>query len=435
MANNVIRNFVAKNVNRRKKAKAENAMRVVFDNAASVIGRAWRCYDARMIRDTLIEERDMMRVYAACLIQSIVRRNMAIEEAAMRECSIVVLQSVMRGTLVRIDLMYKNMAAVMIQSCIRKNMAKAEFIFRTLCATRIQKVARGMLGRRIRDRRIQEIDDVVRRMMEQQESEYYAALCIQTYTRRFLVLNDLWYQQYSAVEVQKIWRGHSSLMEYQMIRTAATMIQASERMRIQFAKYKLNIDAACTIQRFWREASRVKEEIKTVAVTVIQSCVRGMVRRRSVGGDFAKFRDGCIVIQKAYRAFVSRSTYRGLRKATILIQAWVRSKLATAALCKSIAAAVAIQSAVRGHLSAAKFEQQRCCATEIQRRFRAFTFARSAKTKFESTRSSIVLVQSIVRSKLASAVLRKNIAAATGGGDGLPKFGNCSRPITNLPLP
>jgi len=392
---------------RRKKSSEQK----LFTSAASTLARFYRCAVARRTLRTLLSLQRTLHDSAATAIQSVMRMNLACTSAIMRSYAIVLIQSQFRRAIALMRIARLNAAATIIQSVFRRNTAQINTIILVLSAVSIQRVARGMLGRKAALDRLAEVENAFEEAMHQQALEVAAVTKLQALVRGYVLRTDMFFNHFAATEVQRTYRGFSAFRRYQSVLVGVVALQARARKRIHIADYALARHAACIIQNFYRTATLLKGEQQSQAVTLIQKCARGRIRRQTAGGDFTRFRVSCVTIQSVFRGFAAKTDFNATKASVILAQALVRSKIATLSLQRSLRAVTLVQALARARAARTDFALARSAASIIQRQFRASVFERAAKANFDATRSSVVLVQALVRSKIASCALQRCLRA------------------------
>ncbi|XP_051803239.1 abnormal spindle-like microcephaly-associated protein [Acanthochromis polyacanthus] len=376
--------------------------------AARVIQGAWRKY--RLKKDLqLYKERNM----AAVKIQVVARRFLQKCRAKRQSQAAVIIQSFWRGHVTRKRLRLKKEAqlrtvqheaatviqaqwrmfsamrdyqslryyTIVVQAQWRMRRAASSYGKIYWAATVIQKYSRAWaLSRRDRDRYLSlrtaavKIQKGYRRWKAQKtRKENCAAEVIQAAFKEWYK-NKMAKKSAAAVRIQSWYRMHTCLCEYRKIKRSAVVIQAQYRGRAQ---------RRC----FWTL------KLQHHSAVVIQSAFRGLAARKQV----AKMRCAAVIIQRRFRASVTRDTERKvflrMRHAAVAIQAAYRGKVARESLKKRHEAATVIQAAFRKYAARRRYFVLRKAATVIQQRYRATVLARKTKNEYDGLRNAALTLQ------------------------------------------
>ncbi|NXH69326.1 ASPM protein, partial [Hydrobates tethys] len=326
--------------------------------------------------------------------------------------SIIILQAACRGMKVRQDLKTMHQSAAIIQSYYRMHKQQRDFR-KLLLATRriqqwfrackerdtqvhnymimksatlrIQAAFRGMKTRRLIRTMSESAELIQRRFRTFRKRKDFlsiktAAIVIQR-KYRATKLAKLQRQKYlsflnAAVIIQSVYRGFLVRKKMQQMHQAATVIQATLRMRKIYISYQAVRLASVIIQqryRAYREGKRVREMYLKLhnSVLVLQAAYRGMKTR-----CFLKKRhEAALIIQRNYRMYRQYRHYRKVQWATQLIQKRYRAnnlkKIAIQRYSSLKKAATCIQKAFRD-MQAKKHREMHCAAIVIQKNFKAF---------------------------------------------------------------
>uniref|UniRef100_A0A8V0Y6N8 Assembly factor for spindle microtubules n=1 Tax=Gallus gallus TaxID=9031 RepID=A0A8V0Y6N8_CHICK len=327
--------------------------------------------------------------------------------------SSVVLQAAFRGMKVRQDLKRMHRSAALIQSYYRMHKQQRDFRNLLLATRRIQQryrackernaqvhnyrivrsatlrlqaAFRGMKTRRLL-RTMNESAELIQRRFRTflQRKRFIslrtAAIVIQR-KYRATKLAKIQRQKYislfnAAVIIQSAYRGFVARQKMRQMHQAATVIQATLRMRKLYISYQALRLASVSIQqhyRAYREGKSVREMyLKTYnSVLVLQAAYRGMKTR-----CFLKKRhEAALIIQRNYRMYRQYRHYRRVRQATLLIQRRFRANslrnIAVQHYTSFKKAAICIQRAFRDSCLKKQCQEMHRAATVIQKNYRAF---------------------------------------------------------------
>ncbi|KAM6079500.1 abnormal spindle-like microcephaly-associated protein isoform 2-T2 [Theristicus caerulescens] len=326
--------------------------------------------------------------------------------------AIVILQAAYRGMKVRQDLKTMHQSAAIIQSYYRMHQQQRDFRKLSLATRRIQQWFRackerdtqvhnyrilksatlhiqagfrGMKTRRFIRTRSESAELIQRRFRTFLKRKHFlsiktAAIVIQRkYRATKLAKNQR--QKYlsflkAAIVIQSVYRGFVVRKKMQQMHQAATVIQATLRMRKIYISYQAVRLASVVIQqryRAYREGKRVREIYLKLynSVLVLQAAYRGMKTR-----CFLKKRhEAALRIQRNYRMYRQYCHYRKVQWAAQLIQKRYRAnnlkKIAVQRYSSLKKAATCIQKAFRD-MQAKKHREMHCAAIVVQKNFKAF---------------------------------------------------------------
>ncbi|NXW10179.1 ASPM protein, partial [Fregetta grallaria] len=327
--------------------------------------------------------------------------------------SIVILQAACRGMKVRQDLKTMHQSAAIIQSyyrmhkqqrdfrklllatrriqqwfraCKERDMQVHNYMIMKSATLRIQAAFRGMKTRRLRRTMSESAELIQRRFRTFHKRKHFlsiktAAVVIQR-KYRATKLAKIQRQEYlsflnAAVIIQSVYRGFVVRKKMQRMHQAATVIQATLRMRKIYISYQAVRLASVIIQkhyRAYREGKRVREIYLKLhnSVLVLQAAYRGMKTR-----CFLKKRhEAALIIQRNYRMFRQYRHYRKVQWATQLIQKRYRAnnlkKIAVQRYSSLKKAATCIQKAFRDMQAKKQHREMHCAAIVVQKNFKAF---------------------------------------------------------------
>jgi hypothetical protein len=286
---------------------AKRAANEIYDGAATVIQKSWRCFIDKTKLSVMKAEHT-----AAIVIQCQWRRFWCFSNFIIAlDCSIRI-QAAFRGYRQRRKLEYFNSAANTIQSVYRQYSDKVE----------IYRLAR--------------IQDTAEHSRDIAEKEGTSAICIQTLWRQKKL--RFAYQAFIAARrIQTFWRYRTLHNAYRYYRSAVTI---QSNFRAMKAKQDIlilrgEVLAATLIQSSWRGFVSYTDYIFTISdIITIQKLVRGFLARQKDGAfvvrklnEAKKKRRAAIAIQKGSRGFISRQSYWYTLGCTMQIQSWMRGRI------------------------------------------------------------------------------------------------------------
>ncbi|NXF54131.1 ASPM protein, partial [Oceanites oceanicus] len=327
--------------------------------------------------------------------------------------SIVILQAACRGMKVRQDLKTMHQSAAIIQSyyrmhkqqrdfrklllatrriqqwfraCKERDMQVHNYMIMKSATLRIQAAFRGMKTRRLIRTMSESAALIQRRFRTFHKRKHFlsiktAAVVIQR-KYRATKLAKIQRQEYlsflnAAVVIQSVYRGFVVRKKMQRMHQAATVIQATLRMRKIYISYQAVRLASVIIQqryRAYREGKRVREIYLKLynSVLVLQAAYRGMKTRCFL----KKRQEAALIIQRNYRMYRQYRHYRKVQWATQLIQKRYRAnnlkKIAVQRYSSLKKAATCIQKAFRDMQAKKHHREMHCAAIVVQKNFKAF---------------------------------------------------------------
>ncbi|XP_043820352.1 abnormal spindle-like microcephaly-associated protein [Dromiciops gliroides] len=360
---------------------AKKRMKKLF-NATVIIQKYWRRYLAQrkmlMLRKAKLEK---IQNKSAVIIQAFWRRYSTRKRFLKLKYYTTILQARIRMLVAMAAFKQQRWAAVTIQrhwrACLRRREDRQKYEVLRSSALVIQSAFRRWKRHKI-------------------ELQTKAIIVLQRTFRKWKV-RKLVKEQKAAIIIQSWYRMHKQMKNYTHIRSSIIIIQS--RFRCIQAKKLYTEKKKCIliIQRHYRayrkgRIERIKYLQKHKAVIQLQAAFRGMKARQLC----RKIRAAC-VIQSHYRAYIlkkkfqrmkhaiitlqafikmkqTRKQYLTLRKSTVCIQRWYRSKR-YAAQCRDEyrllrESCIKLQAIVRGHLARKQLGLQRKAATLLQSYFR-----------------------------------------------------------------
>ncbi|KAG7355751.1 IQ calmodulin-binding motif-containing protein [Nitzschia inconspicua] len=360
-----------------------------MDTAALIIQKTWWSFVSRQNQE-----------YASQLIQKMWRgavdrrKVVCLRKIHFAACSI---QKAWRGFYQRITYFILAESALLLQRVIRGFLSRQVASFRKSqwSATVIQKIWRGF-------------SQQVRFQMDVMD-----ITCVQSVVRRCLALrlrNELLHAVL-VVQGACTWRGHSLRNDMERITFAAIVIQSNWRRYWVYSDYIMFLketSSAVIIQALIRKAHAKKKFGEHVfAVTTIQ-------RRWKMRMELLRCNEATTVVQKAWRAHITREIFMRLRNSAVAIQSWFRvieakkkaesNRRNKAAISLQriwrgflqqvhfqleILDIICIQSCARRYLTRKRFIAQCCGAFVVQRFFRC-TVARKQLVLRKMARNSLL---------------------------------------------
>ncbi|XP_057285268.1 abnormal spindle-like microcephaly-associated protein [Pezoporus wallicus] len=353
--------------------------------------------------------------------------------------SIIILQAACRGMKVRQHLKAMHRSAAIIQSYYRMHKQQQDFR-KLLLATRriqqwyhackerntqvhnymimkratlcIQAAFRGMKTRRL-IRSMNESAVIIQRSVRTfLKRKHYLSIkkAVIVIQRRYRAtkLAKIQHKKYlsclkAAVVLQSAYRGFVVRKKMQQMHQAATVIQATLRMRKIYFSYQAVRLASVIIQqryRAYKEGKRVRERYLKLykSVLTLQAAYRGMKTR-----SFLKKRhEAALTIQRNYRMYRQYWHYRKVQWATQLIQEKYRAnklkRIAVQRYSSLKKAATCIQKAFRDTQARKRHQEMHRAAVVIQKNFKAF----NERRRYLSVKAAILVFQRRYRALILS---------------------------------
>lgn len=341
---------------RRFLAKREHERRI---EALSILQCAYRCALARREMHARVRRRNIerLRYESAVLIQAHVRTMVVRQNIFRLQCAAYVIQSRWREVL-----HYRSMqsASTMIQSVYRASQCRKKFLQSKMAAIELQRLWRGFASRQsleIESYAATVIQSNWRRYWIHSDytlylSERKSATLIQAQARRMLTMMMIDHNNMLAQKIQSCW------LKYKQLKTetnAATKIQSLVRSNKQRLQYNEMKQSAITLQKIWRGFSvQVQYQIDILDIV----CVQSVVRRHLVSKAQKRRVSAASTIQRAFRCAAARRErkFRQLVLNTLVTESSIK-----------------IQSAVRGHLSRSKFLRMKSASVLMQKCWRGYS--------------------------------------------------------------
>ncbi|POI31802.1 hypothetical protein CIB84_004447, partial [Bambusicola thoracicus] len=369
--------------------------------SAALIQSYYRMHkQQRDFRNLLLATRRIQQWYRACK-----ERNVQVHNYRIVRSATVCLQAAFRGMKTRRLLRTMNESAELIQRRFRTFLQRKRFISLRTAALVIQR-------------------------------KYRATKLAKIQRQKYLSLFN------AAVIIQSAYRGFAARQKMRQMHHAATVIQATLRMRKLYISYRALRLASVSIQqryRAYREGKRVREMyLKTYnSVLVLQAAYRGMKTRCFL----RKRHEAALIIQRNYRMYRQYCRYRRVRRATLLIQRRFRanslrniavqrySSFKKAAICIQRAfrdtrlkkqrqemhrAATVVQKNYRAFRERQRYLSLKAAALVFQRRYRALILSRQHTREYLDLREAAIRLQAAYRGiRVRQSVERMHVAART----------------------
>ena len=397
-ASNIIRNaaqiFLAKCVAFRLREER----RAMEEAASTVIVRGARMKLARLLLQRLQREYFELERTCAIIIQKNWRTCSAQVEFSTYRMAVLMVQAAARGMLTRDRLArdrfaLENAAAIKIQKVIRSSLAQINVTIMLLSVVRIQSIMRGVLGRRKVAERLFEIEMAAQEMLRQEilrngitkfqaflrgkttrdnlAKKTAGAIAIQAFIRGIIVRNELFFNHFAAIELQRVWRGTSGYKKFLKLICSTIVIQSWARMNIAKSKLK----------------------IATSAVRKIQTAARTCIGKKKFADKLEKIS----LLQSIGKMIVAKNSYKKTLVSTVKIQAIVRGRAALKSFNQKVCAAMMLQKVARGGFAREELAMKHFAATEIQRMWRGTV----AHIDFIVKCFAAQRIQSVIRMDLA----------------------------------
>ncbi|XP_062437517.1 abnormal spindle-like microcephaly-associated protein [Rhea pennata] len=326
--------------------------------------------------------------------------------------SSIILQAACRGLKVRQDLKTMHRSVVVIQSYYRMHRQRRDFRRLLVATRRIQQWFRACKERNVQVRNYM----IVKK----------AALCIQAAFRGMKTRRLIRTMSASAQLIQRRFRTFLKRKHFVSLKIVAITIQrkyrATKLAKNQRQKYLSLLNAAVIIQSAYR-GFVVRKKIQQMhrAATVIQATLR----MRKIYISYHALRLASVIIQKHYRAYRKRKQvreiYLKLCNSVLLLQAAFRGMRTRYFLKKRHEAALTIQKNYRMYKQCHHYRKVQWAAQLIQKRYRANNLKNIAVQHFSSLKKAAICIQKAFRDRrakkqhqemhCAAIILQKNFKA------------------------
>ncbi len=326
--------------------------------AAINVQRSWRGFAARQSVQVLS--------YAATMIQCTWRRYWIYSDYTLylkEKKSVTLIQAHIRRMLATRTLDLQMSSARLIQSHWRKHKQSQ---LETTSATKIQSIFRSHWSR-FRFIQLKEASVVLQQMARARQARQ--VLYFKQKQRQY---------QESAVLIQKLWRGFSAQVQFQIDILDIICVQSVVRRYIASKAYRTCVSAASVIQRAYKCAAARRERafrklvLDTMVMessTKIQTVVRGHLTR----SKFLAIKAASINIQRTWRGITTRNFLGHLSQNASIIQSAWRMHKYRKNYVSFVASATKIQACFRQHSAQTKHSRMKKSAVCIQRCFRGYT--------------------------------------------------------------
>ncbi|XP_042887717.1 abnormal spindle-like microcephaly-associated protein homolog isoform X1 [Penaeus japonicus] len=307
---------------------------------------------------------------------------------------------------------------------------------------------------------------LLKKLQEKRESErkHRAAHVIQAAYRRYIVGQYL-KQSQAALSIQNAWKTYTQRQAFLKARKATVIIQAAFRgwkCRRQFLEtkkvithiqreyrrklivrrlaqeYKLKYEAIVSVQRWWRNILKNREQERQLkelqaASTIInffKMCIQrrsfvekrksvillqSHVRRIQCQKKYINSLKSIMLIQTKWRATLlsreMRAQYLELREVAITLQTHIRCFLARKEYVASRSAAIAIQKTYKMKKQRKAYLDLQKAALTLQQRWKSRKQMQEEKSKYQKMREAVVKIQSFIRGyKARKALMEKRKA-------------------------
>ena len=293
--------------------------------SAVTIQSSFRQYFARnkllMIRKMNEEDniRLLERQQASTVIQTAVRCTQA-KEILKKHRAARQIQRTWRGYFQQVDFLVSILSTIVIQSFGRQVICRKQYITVKKSTLAVQGAVRGFTTRQRLRKEVEAVCDLQSwyrgvRAATSFRKQLNAVRIIQSCTRDTLRRRSLRLQNSAASDIQRIWRGYSTSVDYMVTVLAVIQIQSFARMlsarskAVQIRSQKVEADfsrrqryfAATLIQRSYRVSKQKK--LRSQNVLKIQRFTRKFLFRNRR----AKIMQVTMFIQSAFRGRVVRS--------------------------------------------------------------------------------------------------------------------------------
>merc|ERR1719233_141726 len=372
------------------------------------------------IRTFLARRRRLKYEDAALVIQKYFRGVLGRREAGRRRVeeenkrvgyASVIIQTWWRGVQARKERIRRMSAVCVLQAGVRRMLIKRKYVKEVAAVLVLQRAWRRIIA--------------VRKAREERKVRERAAVVIQASARKWIAQRMFKRTINMVVRMQSMIRMRNERMKYLKLRTSTCLIQSwwravkkGENERKTLAKQKF---AALTIQRFMRMVVARKEFLKIQnvvtrlqaisrgwltrtsllrrinAAKTVQSWWRNLMKSKVVRNNFEEIKRKVVIVQSVLRRYVVRKRYLKVRKATKTIQKWVRVWRIRKEFKQKVLASSTIQTYWRSTLLARQgrhqYLKEKCSSISIQSWWRMVM----AMKVFRRKRLNVVKIQRLLR--------------------------------------
>ena len=347
------------------RVKKLRSMFVRSKNAVVDIQKYWRGYKSRRTLKT--------QSFAATMIQSIWRQYWVYSDYKMfikEKEAAVLIQAYARRMVTRQMIDVQSFSARMIQ---RQWHRHSLFTLETYHVTMIQAVLRSYLAR-THFLKLKKSAIVVQKIARVHHARKVFAL--EQNTRQC---------EDAAISIQRIWRGFSNQVQFQMDIFDIVCIQSVSRKFLASRAYQRSITSVSTIQRASRCAAARRERSlrKLVLDTIVTNSVitiQTMFRSHTMRSKFSTMKDASVVIQRCWQGHATRKCLGKMRRCATSVQSSWRMYQLRSSYLSFLESATKIQSSCRLYSTRSRYLALKDAVVVIQRRRRGFA-ARDSLTK------------------------------------------------------
>ncbi|XP_052593061.1 abnormal spindle-like microcephaly-associated protein [Peromyscus californicus insignis] len=371
--------------------------------AAVVIQHFYRAYKAQVSqRKTFLQ----VKAAAVCL-QAAFRGYRVRQIVKQQSTAAVTVQRVFRGYRQRRKFQRMLQSALKIQRWYRAHKiaydVRTQFLRTRAAVVSLQSACRGWRVRQQLRREHQaavKIQSTFRMVLAQKQFQLLrtAAIVIQQHVRAWAAGKR---QRLEFVELrravlvlQATWKGKTLRRQIAQQHKCAALIQSYYRMHVQRRKWKIMKTAALQIQAHYRTYKVGKEQrclyLETkAAVVTLQSAYRGMKVRKRI----TECNRAAVTIQSKFRAYRTQKKYANYRTAAVVIQRWYRN-IKTAAqqhqeYLNFKKTAIKIQAVYRGVRVRRHIQHMHVAATLIKAMFKMH----QSRVRYHRMRAAAFVIQ------------------------------------------
>ena len=306
----------------------------VSSHAATLIQCTWRRYWIYSDYTLYLNEKK-----AATLIQAHARRMLTVKMIYTHNS---LARNIQRCWLKYTQHKLETNSATKIQSILRSNLARFRFIEMKRASIIVQQMARARQARKV--------------LFFKQEHRKY---------------------EQSAITLQRIWRGFSKQVQFQIDILDIVCVQSMARRYLVSKEYKRSVSATAVIQRAFRcSAARREMTLRKLVLdtlvmessTKIQTVFRGHTFR----SNFLTMKGASIYIQKRWRGYGTRKCLNCLAQNASIIQSNWRMYQVRENYSSFLVSAKKIQTCFRKHSTRSRYFTMKKSAVCIQRCWRGY---------------------------------------------------------------
>lgn len=391
----------------------------VMRNASTEIQRSWRSFHAQLLFG--LDKIDCI------VVQSIVRRFLALRTASLRRASILQLQRAMRSYLTKRALRkdsklkapYRSLliirgaclasesrktqhqAACEIQNFHRCNHIRSVFLRKIRSAVFIQSLWREIS---CKEKFTASRNAVI--LLQSLIRRYLATKMFAKYRSRVIFIQSAYrkkLQQWTLKRIQPrndlLEKRHQSLWRLQQIhsyleRSRFTTYPNHILTHEEFYSYKIQNQSGVIIQKYWRKYFARK--LYTIIFNAVIS-IQVTIRRFLAVLNAHNRRSQVIEVQSICRGWLSRKSLRMVTHATIVIQSFCKLFRARLVFRRLRERLITLQAFFRGYQARSAFLKKKHCSICLQKCCRGFI----ARMGYFSARNSAISIQAWIRKYIA----------------------------------